>query len=147
MQSQRGKLPLWVASRFQLTQLVTPRRGLYDVVYCRRTSRMSSLASASVGMPRSVLCPVRADGAVTGSTTLIVVEPALTPSVVAVAVRTAEPRLRAVMTPVVALTETTPGLDDTQVRSLLPTAAPWLSVLPLLRKSWVWKPSGRPVAR
>src|SRR3954469_17273731 len=71
-QSQRGDVPLCVASRFQLTQFGSPWLALYESVYWRREMMISSLGFASVGVPSSVLCPMRAPGDV-GSTAALTI--------------------------------------------------------------------------
>src|SRR6476469_1478427 len=103
----------------------------------------SSLGSASVGIPSSVLWPTRALAPTGRTSVVIVVEPLARPSLTAVALMLAEPAALAVITPLCASTETIAGFDDDQRTLLLPTGAPWVSALPLLTKSWVWKPTGR----
>src|SRR5690348_16468629 len=145
-QLHRGELPvcdLWLSSRFQLTQFGPPCATLYESVYWRRAMMTSSLGSASVGTPSSVLCPTRAF-APTGRTSVVIdVEPLAMPSLTAVALITADPALCAVMTPFDGSTETTAAFDEDQRTLSLFTTAPCVSALPLLTKSCVWKPTGR----
>src|SRR4051812_727909 len=108
---------------------------------------LSSLGSASVGVPSSVLWPMRAFGSTGGSFVTIVVEPVVTPSVVAVAVMIADPTIFAEITPVVGLTATIDGSDVDHVTSELPTGRPCPSTPPWLRKSCVWKPIGSGAVR
>src|SRR5215467_8326118 len=106
-QLHRAEPPLCDASRFQLTQFGSPWLALYDIVYWRRVMMRSSLGSASVGVPRSVLCPTRTLASPIGASYVVmVVDAFVADSFLSVAVIVAEPTAFAVITPVVAFTAT-----------------------------------------
>src|SRR3569833_1181533 len=122
-QSQRGAVPLCVASRFQLTQFGPPWLAMYESVYWRREMMMSSLVAASVGVPSAVLCPSRAVGEI-GRTSAVTLAVPIAPSLFAVAVMIAWPALMPVSRPLFSSTEMMSGADDDHVTSLFVTVLP-----------------------